>query len=227
MLRQLDDALWVADHAFRMLGLQIGTRTTIVRLSDGGLFVHSPGPLTVPLAKQLDELGPVRCIVAPNNFHHLFVSEFAKAYQGASVHLAPGLVQKRKDLAFDEELGDQPSSVWEDDIDQCRYEGAPLAGEVVFLHRASRTLILTDLSFNFAHHASTPTRLFLKLNAAYGRFTPSRMIKAVTRDREAARASLERILAWDFDRVVVSHGDVLEKGGREALRTGFDWLLQE
>jgi hypothetical protein len=225
MLRQLDDSLWVADHPFSMGGLRVGTRTTIVKLSGGGLFVHSPGPLSVSLAKQLDELGPVRCIVAPNKFHHLFVSDFAKAYQGASVHLAPGLAKKRKDLAFDEELGETPSSVWADDIDQCCFEGAPLTGEVVFCHRASRTLILTDLAFNFAHHASAATRLFLKLNAAYGRFTPSRMIKLATRDREAARASLERILTWDFERVIMSHGDVLEKGGEAALRQGFDWLL--
>lgn len=225
MLRQLDDSLWVADHPFGMLGLKVGTRTTIVRLEDGGLFVHSPGPLSVQLAKQLDELGPVRCIVAPNKFHHLFVSEFAKAYQGASVHLAPGLAQKRKDLAFDEELGDAPPALWRSDIDQCLYEGAPLAGEVVFFHGASRTLILTDLAFNFSHHASLATRWFLKLNGAYGRFTPSRMLKLVTREREVARTSLQRILEWDFDRVIVSHGDVLERGGKEALRRGFEWLL--
>jgi hypothetical protein len=45
------------------------------------------------------------------------------------------------------------------------------------------------------------------------------------RDRRAARESLERILGWDFDRVVVAHGDVLERGGREALRQGYAWLL--
>jgi len=33
------------------------------------------------------------------------------------------------------------------------------------------------------------------------------------------------ILAWDFDRVVVAHGEVLESGGREALRQGYAWLL--
>jgi hypothetical protein len=45
------------------------------------------------------------------------------------------------------------------------------------------------------------------------------------RDRRAARQSLVRILGWDFDRIVVAHGDVLERGGREALRQGYSWLL--
>jgi hypothetical protein len=33
------------------------------------------------------------------------------------------------------------------------------------------------------------------------------------------------MLAWDFDRIVIAHGEVLESGGREALRAGYAWLL--
>jgi hypothetical protein len=51
------------------------------------------------------------------------------------------------------------------------------------------------------------------------------MLRALVRDRPALRASVERILQWDFDRVVVTHGDVLEHGGKDALRAGFAWLL--
>jgi hypothetical protein len=32
------------------------------------------------------------------------------------------------------------------------------------------------------------------------------------------------ILEWDFERVIVTHGEVLETGGREALRSAFEWL---
>jgi hypothetical protein len=208
LLRQLDDDIWVIDHPFSMVGLKIGTRTTVVRLQDGGLFLHSPGPLSVPLAKQLDELGPVRCIVAPNLFHHLFVAENAKAYQAASVHLAPGLSSKRKDLSFNEE------------------QGAPSFNEVAFLHSRSRSLLLTDLAFNIEHSQSLMTRLFFKLNGVYGRFGPSRLVKLTLRDREACKHTIERVLEWDFDRVIVSHGDVLDTGGKDALREGYRWLLE-
>ena len=44
------------------------------------------------------------------------------------------------------------------------------------------------------------------------------------RHRAAARASVERVLAWDFDRVTVTHGEVLERGGRDAVRAGFAFL---
>jgi hypothetical protein len=36
---------------------------------------------------------------------------------------------------------------------------------------------------------------------------------------------LEAILALDFERVVVAHGNVVEHGGRKALRAGYEWLL--
>ena len=65
----------------------------------------------------------------------------------------------------------------------------------------------------------------MKLLRSYGRFGPSKLDPWLIKDRPAVRQSLERILAWDFDRVVVAHGEVLESGGREALREGYRWLL--
>ena len=225
MLRQLDDEIWVVDHPFRTFGLQIGTRSSVIRLADGSLFLHSPGPLSVSLAKQMDELGPVRCIVAPNRFHHLFIAETARAYQAAGVYLAPGLAQKRRDLSYNGELADEPAPAWSADLDQICVRGAPWLNEVVFLHRRSRTLLLTDLVFNVEHSPSWVTRLFLRAAGAYGRLTSSRMLRLLVRDREAARESILRILEWDFERVIVTHGAIVEKAGRERLREGFDWLL--
>jgi hypothetical protein len=84
---------------------------------------------------------------------------------------------------------------------------------------------MCDLAFNFGPRAAAPTRLLMRLLRSYGRFGPSKLDPFLIRDRRAARESLERILAWDFDRVVVAHGDVLESGGHEALREGYAWLL--
>jgi hypothetical protein len=67
--------------------------------------------------------------------------------------------------------------------------------------------------------------MLMTLLRSYGRFGPSKLDPLLIRDRAAARASLERILAWDFDRVIVAHGEILESGGREALRAGYSWLL--
>ena len=111
-LRRLDDDIWAADHPLKMPGgLIIGTRMTTIRLSDGGLFLHSPVPLDDELRRELGELGPVRCIVAPNKLHYLYVTEHAEAFPEARVYAAPGLAQKRKEIHFDEELTEKVPEV--------------------------------------------------------------------------------------------------------------------
>ena len=85
--------------------------------------------------------------------------------------------------------------------------------------------MLTDLAFNVQPGAKNRAKVFHWLVGASGRFGPHRIFRALMRDRDAARRSLEQILAWDFDRIVVTHGAVLEHGGREALRAGFAFLL--
>jgi hypothetical protein len=48
----------------------------------------------------------------------------------------------------------------------------------------------------------------------------------LVRDRVAFRQSLKRILEWPFERIVVAHGEVSEKGGRDELVRGYAWLLE-
>ena len=97
----------------------------------------------------------------------------------------------------------------------------------MFFHPRTRTLVLTDLAFNVQRASSLVTRLFLRANGAWQRFGPSRLARvAFIRDRAAARLGIERLLEWDFDRVVLAHGDVLETGGRDALRAAYSWLLE-
>ena len=129
-------------------------------------------------------------------------------------------------LRFEGELGDEAPPEWRGQVDQTFFRGRPYENEVVFCHRASRTLIICDLAFNFGPATATPTRLLMQLLRSYGRFGPSTLDPLLIRDRMAARQSLERILGWDFDRVIVAHGDVLERGGREGLRSGYHWLLR-
>ena len=102
--------------------------------------------------------------------------------------------------------------------------GAPTLNEVALFHPSSRTLVLTDLAFNVAADGGR-ARWFHRLVGATGRFGPHRIIRLSIRDRQAARASLEAMRAWDFDRVIVSHGDVLERGGKAAFEQAFaPWL---
>jgi hypothetical protein len=224
LLRRLDENLWVADRPLRIVGIRIGARMTVIRLANGELLLHSPVELDGELCAELDALGPVGRIVAPNKVHHLFFGQAAARYPDAVRYAAPGLPEKCPDLDFHEVLGNEAPLAWSLEIDQRLVDGMPYVNEVVFLHRTSGTLLLTDLSFNMWESDSFVTRQFMRLMGIRGRFGPTRMFKQLVRDREAARESLDEILAWDFDRVIVAHGVVLQSRGRRALRDAYRWI---
>jgi hypothetical protein len=224
-LRPLGPELWVAERPQSFYGLPVGTRMSVMRLADGSLLLHSPVSLDLELRKQLDALGPVRFVVVPNRVHHLYAGAVEASYPDVRVWVAPGISEKRPDLVHQAVLDDEAPVEWRGQVDQVFFRGRPYENEVVFHHRASRTLILCDLAFNFREGTHPLTRILMQMIWSYDRFGPSRLDPLLIRDRAAARASLEKILAWDFDRVVLAHGDVLERGGREALRTGYAWLL--
>ena len=226
VLRNLAPNLWVADRPFKLpfiLG-DIRTRMTVIRLADGRLFLHSPILLDPETRAALDQIGAVRAIIAPSKAHHLFAGDYLKAYPEAKLCGAPGLSGKRKDLTFASILGDEADPDWRDEIEQHLFRGAPFLNEVVFYHRATRTLIFTDLVFNVSRRDAPQARVFNWISGAPGRFGPHRLIRRAISDHEAARASVARILQWDFDRVIVTHGDVLDSGGRDRVRAAFAYL---
>jgi hypothetical protein len=224
MLERLDQDLWTAAAPFRVGGLELGVRVTALRLADGGLFLHSPIHYTEELRAALEPLGPVRFLAAPNKVHHLHLAGWKLAFPEAKLWGPVGLPDKRKDLRFDGVLVDRPEPAWADRIDQLQFYGAPHTNEVVFLHRPTRTLLLTDLAFNIRGPVNRLTRAYLRIGGCHGRLATTLIMRLVVRDKKAARESLERICQWDFDRIVVCHGDVLEHGGPGALREAFAWL---
>jgi hypothetical protein len=146
MLKQFGHEIWTADGSDVVIaGFHYPTRMAVIKLSDGDLFVCSPIQFTDSLRAEVDALGPVRHIVAPNSLHHLFLPEWKSAYPGARVCAAPGLRKKRKDIVFDADLGDAPSPDWAKEIDQVLMQGNLITTEVVFFHVKSGTVLFTDL----------------------------------------------------------------------------------
>ena len=224
MLRRLADDVWVTERPQRFFGLPVGARMTVIRLSGGRLLLHSPLPLDAALRVELDALGRVACAVAPNRLHHLYAGDVVRTYPEARLWVAPGLPEKRPDLVHAGVLGDEAPVEWRGELEQAFFRGRPYENEVAFFHPATRTLILCDLAFNFGPRDAWPTRVLMSLLRSYGKLGPSKLDPLLIRDRAAARASLDRILAWDFDRVIVAHGDVQESGGYPLMRDGYAWL---
>ncbi len=140
-LAPIADNLWSATTPLRFWGVETGSRMTIARLDDGGLFVHSPLPLDDGLQLEVDAMGPVEFVVAPSLFHHMAVTAWKQAYPSAVYACCPGLERKRADIAWDRVLADRPEPEWASDLDQVFFAARTMENEVVFFHRATRTMI--------------------------------------------------------------------------------------
>lgn len=219
MIEALAPGIGSVAAPLKIAGAQMGTRMTLVQLADEGLALISPVPIDDRLAGEIDGWGRVRAIIAPNAFHHFYFADAARRYPEAALFAARGVAEKLDPTPSGlARLGDEPDPLWKAELDQVALLGAPRTNEVVFFHRPSRSLILTDLCFHFDPVPGGWTGLVLRLAGASGGLAVSRLMRTLLRDRVAVRASIEKILEWDFDRIVVTHGQVVVSGGREKLR---------
>jgi hypothetical protein len=225
-LQKIADGLWYVPGEVRMPGGVIfPCRMTIVKLSDGRLWLHSPVSLTDEDAKAINALGEVAFLVAPNCFHHLFMKAAMARFPTAKVYGAPKLNKKRPDIAFTAMLEGDAAEGWPQEIAQLLIKGIPGLNEVVFFHAPSRTLIVTDLIFNMRNPHNWRTAFAHRVFGVYKRCAQSRLLRMVTKDRAAAGASVAQMLTWGFDRVVMAHGDILERDGKAQITQALTWML--
>ncbi|MBB4210814.1 uncharacterized protein DUF4336 [Rhodothalassium salexigens DSM 2132] len=227
-LRPIGPDIWLAEGPeVRFYGVPVATRMTVVRLACGGLWLHSPVAPSPALHDALDALGPVRHLVAPNRFHHGALGAWVAAYPDAVLHEAPGLGVRRPDLRFDAALGSSPAAAWADTLDQTIFGPSWYFDEVVFHHRASRTLILTDLIMNLDGRRYGPALRWL--GRLDGALAPTGGVPRTYRwsltDRVAARRVAEMLIAWAPERVVFAHGAWFERDGTARLARAFEWLV--
>lgn len=214
-LTNLAPDLWIAARQFtNELGV-VTSRMTVIRLKDGRTLLHSPVPI------EQDLLSAVAALIAPNLFHHQFLTEWRSAFPEAKAFCAPGLAAKRSDFKFDGMLEDASPPEWRGQVDQLVIKSIPDYGEVVFFHRPSRTLIVSDLVFNY-----TPAQAASDPGGADG-LGPHRRIRSAINDPNALRDSVESILRWPFAHVIVAHGEIVESDGHAGFRKGFAFLTDD
>lgn len=215
-LKPVAPGVHVLDTDQRFLGLELGTRMTVLEL-DGGLLVHSPVDVAPSV---LEHVGDPRWVLAPNLFHHLYIGPWVDA--GLQGWGAPGLPDKRSDVRF-EGVVSTGTSPFGDDVETYVLRCFSLTNEVVLLHKPSRTLLVSDLVFNISPHAPWMTRAAMRCLGGYPGCAVT-LLERVAMRRDLAREDLAKIASWDFDRVVMAHGDVIETGGKQALLRAFRWL---
>jgi hypothetical protein len=221
-MRRIHEELWV--HEQRVLGIDDGLRMTITTLDDGGLWVHSPTPLTAAVREAVDQLGPVRHVIAPNNHHHKSLRDWHEAYPTAQLHVSEGIPRKEPWLREYQLLTATSGDAWHGAVRSQPISGTPFFSETAFFHPQSASLIVSDFVQN--HSASQTQTLGLRVTRALFSMlgfrgvctAPPLALPWVRKDPALFRASIESILAWDFDRIVICHGAIVETRGREILR---------
>lgn len=228
VLEPFGPGIWIAAGPVltAAAGFHYPTRMAIIRLRNGDLVVWSPIALSDDLAAAVGALGPVRYLVPPNSLHHTFLGEWVRAYPDAQVYAPPGLREKRSDIRFDAEFGDEPIAAWAGEIDHAIIRGNRITTEVVFFHHESGTTVVTDLIQQFPRGwfsgwRALVARLDLMVSAE-----PSvpRKFRVAFTDKSAARQSLQRVLAWPTTKVIVAHGPLIPHDGQALLRRAFRWL---
>jgi hypothetical protein len=220
-LRELvRDQIWLAAYPVSLGGTRFDARMTLARRSDGALVVHSPGPIDDAMRARIEAIGRVAVIVAPGDFHHFHVASCQRAFPEAETWICPGVERKQAALRYDGFLGDSPPPCLAADFTLAGVFGRVMS-EVAMLHRPSRTLLLVDLIENFGDE--TPglnwmLKAWWKLFRMWNVPGPAPEYRIGWRDRAAARAALERIVAWDFERIVIAHGDLIEHDAKAVAR---------
>jgi hypothetical protein len=227
LIEFVPNEIWYKRIPLSYLGVPIGTRMTIIRINSDSLFIHSPVRLDEATRLELSKLGRVDFVVSPNNMHHLFIGDYFDAYPSAKIYASPGLPEKRKDLNFKYKLHDIPEPEWIEHIDQMLFQGHPLLREVVFLHKRSGTLLVADLIVNFQADSHPITRMVTKIGGIYQRPTPPIDYQLPEEDMVKTKSSIERLLKWDFDRIILAHGSIIESNGKDVIRQAFNWVLNK
>lgn len=204
----------------------LGARMTVVRLSGGELWVHSPVAIEPAARAEIAALGPVGHILAPSRFHYLDLEPFSAYFPKAQLYAPEPVVKRKKSLKFAATLRHEAPSDWRDEIEQLQARGHPMLDEVAFLHKPSRTLILTDLLMTIHKTALPTSRAMGKLLGIYETPAVPVEIKWTWKGKEAGKEFIEQVLEWDFDRVLYSHGSLIETGGKEAVRKAYAFLLE-
>ena len=224
------DQIWILEYPVRFSGLDLFARTTIIKLENGQLIVHDPCRIDDAIKTEIDALGIVKFIIAPGSYHHLFVTDFQEKYPGAETYLCPGLEQKRPDIKFDWILGDRPDPRWGGALEQVLIRGTRYIWEVAFFHRPSKTLILVDLLENIGDDYGHKAGLLLQFWWRYI-FRMWNSPKAAPEyqmgwgNKKIVKDVLNKILDWGAERVILAHGENIEKDVNSILGTAWKTVL--
>jgi hypothetical protein len=119
-LQEFGNNIWTVNGPdVRDIGIIFTTRMTVVKLTDGSVWVESPVPVSFDTLQRISELGQVRYIVTATPRHAWRLQLWHTLFPEAQLWMSrpTPLTLKKGHLPISGILGDVPSPAWAVDFD--------------------------------------------------------------------------------------------------------------
>lgn len=218
------DRIWSLERPVWFSGARLRARTTVLRLDDGSLLLHTPAPPNAALAEQLQALGPVRWLVVPNCWHHLGAPAAAARFPAAKVVAPASALARNKALRLDLDIHERPFCEQVPELEALPIEGVPFWDETVLYHRPTQTLLGADVVCSAHEKDHWTWRCGARLTGCYDRVRVPPDARKKIADKAAAARSLRALLERPARRLIIGHGDVIEAAWGDRLAGA--WRLE-
>jgi len=217
--------IWIINYPFKLIGANFGNKMTVIKYDDDKLLLHSPIPISPHLIKEIDALGQVKLLMAPNLMHNLFINQWKQHYSEALLIAPKHIKEVDYDISLEEITQSEKSNL----IIPSNLRVQFIAGmkglhEYALIHIPSGTLVLTDLAFNINNVKGIWSNIFFRLYGAYGKFGPTYLTKFIIKNKAKFSQSIETIFSYDFDKIIVSHGDLVARDGKSHFSKAFSHI---
>lgn len=207
-LEQLTDSLWHIDG--ELPNMAIGRHMTIARREDGSLVVHNAIACDEETMAQIDALGPVAYVIAPNSFHRIDGGRYAERYPNAKI-LTPKAcaANVRQRMRVDGDVLDLPSD------GSLRAQALPgVQKEAMLLHTDKDghvTAIFNDVLFNLPASLPGMGGVITRLMGSLGGPKVTRFARwSLVKDKAALREFFLELSANEMlVRAVPGHGALI------------------
>lgn len=217
----IENKIWIIEYPIKYSGVKFSSRTTLIKLSDQSILIHSPCNISAELKDEILKLGDVSYIIAPGNFHHLHIKSAQQAFPKAKTYICQGIEKKQPDLKYDGFLSGNPIC---NDFEQQMTVGSKIMNEVAFLHKDTKTLILVDLIENIGNKTKNiglGIKLWWFIFRMWNKPKPAPEYQLGWQDKKLAAQALQKILSWDFEKIILAHGDLIVENAKEIAKTAW------
>lgn len=193
--------------------MALPVRSIFVQSGEGKILI-SPGSMLT--TDQLKSLGHVTDLVAPNLLHCEGIPPALSVYPEARSWGAKGCQKAKPYIRWTKIISE---NLWpyQKELVFIPLHGMPSINEAVFFHTESRSLVVCDLCFNMTKASGLGAWIILHLFGTYRRFAVSRFFQKRITDKEAFEKSLRKVFDYDFENILLTHGENLMGDAKNKL----------